>query len=275
MAEILTVAVREANGKSLGDGKTFASSSCSTQENQEMIDRIVQTALNSFVADLRATHGGNLYAVVLYGAGTAGEDESRADFHVLVALNRITPEDLRQSQAPTREWQRLGYSLPTYFTTEELQNSADVFPIEFYRMKRSRVVLYGHDPFEKLEISDANLRHQTEYELRSKLLQLRRLYIPASVSADKLCDLMTNSLSSFAALFTSVLLLEGRQPTVAKMETVRAVTQLVGGQIEPFEAIRARCDAKTDLPSLEDATALFGRYFVEIERVIEHVNQLT
>lgn len=240
-----------------------------------MIDRIVQTALNSFVADLRATHGDNLYAVVLYGAGTAGMDDLRSDFHVLVALNRITPEDLRQSQAPTREWQRLGYPLPTYFTTEELQNSADVFPIEFHRMKHSRVVLYGHDPFENLEISDANLRHQTEYELRSKLLQLRRLYIPASVSVDKLCDLMTSSLSSFAALFTSVLLLERQQPTVAKMETVRAVMKIVGGRTEPFEAIRARCDAKTDLPTIEDATALFGNYFAEIERVIEHVNRLT
>ena len=104
-----------------------------------------------------------------------------------------------------REWQRLGHPLPVYFTVEELSDAADVFPIEFHQMANARIVLYGHDPFEFVQLSDANLRHQTEYELRSKLLQLRRLYIPASVSIEKLCDLMNDSLSSFAALFRAVL----------------------------------------------------------------------
>lgn len=239
-----------------------------------MIERAVQTTLENFVADLRATHGSNLHAVVCYGAGAAGAAESRADYHVLVALGRITPEDLRQAQAPTREWQRLGYGLPTYFTTEELRESADVFPIEFHRMKNSRVVLYGADPFAELEISDANLRHQTEYELRSKLLQLRRFYITASISTEKICDLMTSSMSSFAALFSSVLLLHGRRALVGRSETIRAVVELVGGSVEPFEAIRTRCRESPDEISLEDATTLFGRYFVEIERVIEHVNRM-
>lgn len=239
-----------------------------------MIDRTVKTSLDSFVADLRATHGGNLDGVMCYGAGATGAAESRADYHVLVALKRITPEDLRQVQAPTREWQRMGYPLPLYFTVEELLNSADVFPIEFYRMKRSRVVLYGNDHFANIEISNENLRHQTEYELRSKLLQLRKLYIPASVSTEKLCDLMASSMSSFAALFTSILLLEGREPTIAKMETVREVMKLVGGDAAPFAEVQSSCATKTELPTLDKATGLFGRYFVEIERVIEHVNQM-
>jgi hypothetical protein len=52
-------------------------------------------------------------------------------------------------------------------------------------MANARIVLYGRDPFEFVKLSDANLRHQAEYELRSKLIQLRRLYIPASVSDRK------------------------------------------------------------------------------------------
>ena len=46
-------------------------------------------------------------------------------------------------------------------------------------------------------------------ELRSKLIQLRRHYIPASISIEKLCDLMSDSLSSFAVLFRAVLVLFG------------------------------------------------------------------
>src|ERR687893_1821360 len=162
-----------------------------------MANKVVQEAFNSLIGDLRATHGDNLAAVVLYGSAAAGDFVSdSSDYNLLIALHRITPEDLRLAQAPVREWRRLGHPLPVYFTFGELRDAADVFPIEFHQMERARVVLYGRDPFETLRISDANLRHQTEYELRSKLIQLRRLYIPASTSAARLRELMSDSLAS-------------------------------------------------------------------------------
>src|SRR5215210_8980442 len=146
-----------------------------------MANRVAQEAFSQLIGDLRATHGDNLASVVLYGSAASGDFvQLQSDYNVLIALHRITPEDLKQAQAPAREWQRLGHPLPVYFTVEELSDAADVFPIEFHQMANARIVLYGHDPFEFVKLSNANLRHQTEYELRSKLIQLRRLYIPAS-----------------------------------------------------------------------------------------------
>src|ERR1044072_151367 len=175
-----------------------------------MVKTVLHDALNGLLRDLQNTHGANLVSVVLYGSATAGDHiELRSDYNLLITLHRITPEDLQLAQPPMREWQRLGHPLPVYFTVEELSDASDVFPIEFHQMAKARVVLYGRDPFEFVQLSDANLRHQAEYELRSKLIQLRRHYIPASISIEKLADLMSDSLSSFAALFRSVLLLHG------------------------------------------------------------------
>src|SRR5712671_7235685 len=205
-----------------------------------MAKTIIHDALNGFLQDLRATHGDNLASVVLYGSAAAGDHvELRSDYNLLITLNRITPEDLRLAQAPMREWQRLGHPLPVYFTVEELADAADVFPIEFHQMANARIVLYGKDPFEFVKLSDENLRHQTEYELRSKLIQLRRLYIPASVAIDKLCDLMSDSLASFAALFRAVLLLHGKDAPVAKPDCVRATARRFGLDPDPFEKIFA------------------------------------
>jgi predicted nucleotidyltransferase len=107
-----------------------------------MAKTVVQEALNGLIGDLRATHGDNLVSVVLYGSAAAGDHvELRSDYNLLITLNRITPEDLRLAQAPMREWQRLGHPLPVYFTTEELSDAADVFPIEFHQMANARVVL--------------------------------------------------------------------------------------------------------------------------------------
>jgi hypothetical protein len=240
-----------------------------------MSKSIIQDILNHLLDDLKATHGDNLAAVVLYGSLAAGDNvELRSDYNVLIALKRITPEDLRLAQAPMREWQRLGHPLPVYFTTAELQDAADVFPIEFLHMQQARRVLFGPDPFQSLEVSTANLRHQTEYELRSKLLQLRRLYIPASVSADKLAALMNDSLASFAALFRAVLLLKGEEPPAAKPDTVRATARALGLDPQPFEQIFAlRAGGEIDLTE-SAANALFGTYLAQIESVIDAVNAL-
>jgi len=240
-----------------------------------MANKVAQEAFNHLIGDLRATHEENLASVVLYGSAAAGDHiDQSSDYNLLIALRRITPEELRQAQAPLREWRRLGHPLPVYFTVEELRDAADVFPIEFHQMERARVVLYGDDPFAAFVINDHNLRHQTEYELRSKLIQLRRLYIPASVSVEKLTDLMAESLTSFAALFAPALMLHGIEPPVLKRDCVRAAVKKFSLNGEPFERIfdlrAAGARALTDA----EAHELFASYLAQIEQVTEAVDEL-
>src|SRR4029079_2011285 len=118
-----------------------------------MVNTLVKEELNGLVEDLRATHGDNLASVVLYGSAAAGDqNELRSDYNLLIALHRIKPEDLRQAQAPMREWQRLGHPVAVYFTVEELSDAADVFPIEFHQMSQARILLFGRDPFEFVKL---------------------------------------------------------------------------------------------------------------------------
>jgi predicted nucleotidyltransferase len=239
-----------------------------------MVKTLVREALDGLVSDLRSTHGDNLASVVLYGSAAAGDQvELRSDYNLLIALNRITPEDLRLAQAPMREWQRLGNPLPVYFTVEELSDAADVFPIEFHQMANARIILFGSDPFEFVKLSDTHLRHQAEYELRSKLIQLRRLYMPASISVEKLSDLMSDSLASFASLFRAVLMLNGKEPPIGKPDCVWATAKLLRLDPKPFEQIFAM-RATGELPANdEQANQLFGAYMAQIEQVVEAVDE--
>ena len=241
-----------------------------------MANQVAHEAFNHLLGDLRATHGENLAAVLLYGSAAAGDHVAQSsDYNLLIALHRITPEDLRLAQAPMREWQRLGHPLPVYFTLAELHDAADVFPIEFQQMSRARIVLYGSDPFETLQLSNANLRHQTEYELRSKLIQLRRLYIPASVSIDRLCDLMSESLISFATLFAPLLLLGGAEPPIVKRDVVRATVQQLGLDGAPFERIFSLRETGARPATDAEANDLFAAYLAQIERVVAAVDQMS
>ena len=231
---------------------------------------------NAFLEDLKAAHGRNLAAVVLYGSAAAGDFVPQAsDYNLLIALERIAPADLRNAHAAMREWTRLGHPGPVYFTVDELQTAADVFPIEFHNMERARKVLYGRDVLADVRISDEYLRHQTEYELRSKLIRLRRAYIPVSTSVDGLTRLMAESLSSFAALFGAVLLLEGVEPPVTKHETVAVTVSRLKLDGKPFEKI-FNIRENNFAPALDEVAAndLFAAYLEQIERVIGAVDLL-
>ena len=231
---------------------------------------------DAFIDDLKTTHGKNLASVILYGSAAAGDFVPRqSDYNLLIALHRITPQDLRNAQACLREWNKFGNSVPVYFTVSELQNAADVFPIEFHNMEHARKVLYGIDVLANLNISNEYLRHQTEYELRSKLIRLRRSYISASASVEGLSNLMAESLSSFVALFRAVLLIHGFESPVTKHEIVALTAEKLQIDGSPFVKIfniRENNSAKT----LDEISAnkLFADYLEQIESVIDAVDKL-
>ncbi len=231
--------------------------------------------LEKLIDDLRVAHGDNLGAIVLYGsAATRDHTTPRSDHNLLIALERITPDDLRVAHDVLSEWHKLGQPTPVYFTVAELQEAADVFPIEFLQMEKARKVLFGRDPFEFVQISQANLRHQTEYELRTGLIRLRRLYIPASASATKLSNLMSDSLASFAALFRAFLILKDQEPPVSKEQTISATADLLNLDATPFERILKLHTNKESALTDDEANALFGSYMTQVEKVIEAVDRL-
>jgi len=191
-----------------------------------------------FIDDLKSTHGENLVSVILHGSAAAGDFIPReSDYNLLIALHKIAPKDLRNAHACTREWNRLGHPVPAYFTVDEIRHAGDVFPIELHFMERARKVLYGVDVLENVEISDKYLRHQTEFELRSNLIKLRRQYIHASANIDDLINLMADSLASFAALFRAVLSLLGNEPPVTKQEIVDLIVERLDIDRAPFVKI--------------------------------------
>lgn len=234
----------------------------------------MQHQFAAFIDDLKSTHGSNLASVTLYGSAAAGDFiPERSDYNILIALRKITPSDLRNAHACVREWNRLGHPVPVYFTVSELQNAADVFPIEFHQMTIAHKVLYGEDVLVGLKISDAFLRHQTEYELRSKLLLLRRQYIPASTSVEGLMHLMGESLASFSAIFRAVLLLHGVEPPATKHEITALTIEKLGLDGAVFEKIfNIRENNFTEVLTDVKANELFGEYMEQIQKVIDSVD---
>jgi hypothetical protein len=222
---------------------------------------------------LEAAHGQNLKAVVLYGSSVvSGLVDDEVPKKVLVVLDSITPADLRAAHPVAERWKMEGNPLPVYFSSEEMADAVDVFPIEFVDMSEVRHVLYGKDPFDHLEIETQNLRHQLEYELRAKLLRLRRMYITAHRSANRLAELMANSLDTFAVLFRHVLVLAGKEAPFARRECVMSTADALGLDRKVFTRV-FEYGEKEDVWLESETEATFAAYLAQVEKVIEYVDR--
>ena len=235
---------------------------------------IVADELDELVEKLNKAHGENLKAVVFYGSAAAGgqRDDDRPK-KILVVLDRITPADLKVAHEVAEWWTTAGNPLPVYFTSEEVTDSSDVFPIEFIDMSKVRQVLHGKDPFEGLDIPTRNLRHQLEYELRAKLLRLRRLYIPASRNANQLARLMADSLDNFAVLFRHVLIMLGKEASFNKRECVMKLADEINLDKNVFSRIFEYAADEEEVWLEAETNETFGRYLAQIENIIETVDR--
>ena len=228
-------------------------------------------AIDRLVSDLRTAHGDNLASITLCHSSTGDSGEPSSD--VLVVLKRIELSDLQRCRPSVSEWQKGRRNPPIFFTLDELQRASDVFPIEFLQMEKARKILYGSDPFQFVEISRANLRRQTEYELRTKFIQLRRLYVSQTPSGASVSALMVDSFPTFAALFRAVLTLLNEEAPASNSESVRRTIALLALDRTPFEWIIKNRQQAT-AASEDEINGVFAAYLDQLARVIDAVDHI-
>jgi hypothetical protein len=232
----------------------------------------VKTELGQLVEKLGDAHRQNLRSIVLYGPAVAGAQlEDEGPKKVLVVVDRVTPAELKAAHDVADWWREVGNPLPVYFTTEEIADASDVFPLDFLDIAEVRHVLYGKDPFENLEIATDNLRHQLEYELRGRIIRLRTLYIPASRNPERLARLMADSLNSFVTLFRHVLRFHGEEAPVDPREAIIKLVNRLDLDSRTFARIFAyAADEETWLEAETNET--FGSYLEQLQQVVDSVD---
>jgi hypothetical protein len=238
--------------------------------------------LRHLVDELRRAHGEELVSVILYGSHgrrvalqenpgviprSVGANED-----ILVVLNHIDPIALKRSRPIVERWRESGHPLPLYIGRDEIGPSADVFPAEFIDLCRGRRILAGQDPFEGFRVPDHNLKHQLEYELESKLIRLRTLYMTVSATSTSLMRLMRESLLSFSGLFRHVIGLLGHEAPSEKRQSLEDLAALLELDTSVFNRILSHREEAGPIAEGEVET-LFRDYLNEIQKVIQAVHE--
>lgn len=219
--------------------------------------------LEAYRKDVESIFGEELVSVTVYGGHAADPPAERGFVTVLIVVRTLRRGALAAYRAAAPRFARAGIAYPAIFTERFLADSADVFPIEFLGMKERRRVLSGRDVLDGLRVTETNLRHQVEFELKGKLLCLRRMYLAARGNRE-LAGLMRRTAGPIVLAARGLLLLSGPPAPLAKEEILAALEARTG---VPLPRLREILAAKDDRSLSGGAEEIFDGYSGEVERL--------
>jgi hypothetical protein len=238
----------------------------------------MERKLTDLVSGLQQAAGSNLRSVILYGSAASGEFQPKhSDLNVLCLFDKLDAQVLARISPVTSRWTRKGGAAPLVFALDELARAADVFAIELVDIKASHRVLAGEDLMASLQVP-LSLHHlQVERELRQGLVRLRQRYLASTGSRKLILGLMTESISSFAALFRHAGMALGAPPGEQetpgrKREAVDRLAALLSFDPRPFHAVLDLREGKVT-PRQLDPEALFRDYLAAVTHVVEDMDR--
>jgi len=193
------------------------------------------------IESLKEKQGANLLCAVKFG--TEGEPNNflcvleKIDFSVLEQLKEVVQKQKEKV-------------VPLFFTKNELQNAADVFPLEFLDIKYPHEVLYGQDSINAIKMEKKHVRHELESELRSKLIHLRENYVWIKKDKD-LKTLLVSAVPSLMPLFYGLLYLKNTTPPSDLDHLFDLVAEKYQVNIDILRKLKLLKDGKADSSELK------------------------
>jgi hypothetical protein len=229
--------------------------------------------LTDLVTRLKDAAGSNLLSVILYGSAATEEfHEGHSDLNILCIMRSLGRDDLSKLHGASAWWAKKGHPAPLFFTLNELHHSADIFAIEMLDIQAAHRVLHGEDVMGSLHVPMNLHRLQVERELRNNTLRLRQHYVRYPADSRKTLELMTSSISTFAALFRHALIALGEEPPPTKRSSMDRLGSVLGFDPSPFHTIfeiREGHKRGRDV----DVQATFDTYLDRVSKVAEEMDR--
>jgi hypothetical protein len=247
-----------------------------------MMNKLTVTGLNPAVAEkivpmvehLQKEFASNIHSFHIVGSALLPDyNEKLSDVNSVVVLHTMDLQFIEFLAPLGITYSKKKVAAPLVMTPGYIDQSLDVFPIEFLDFKLLHKTVYGHDLLQDLQITMPDLRLQCEREIKTKLIGLRQGYISSLGKKKLIADLLVRSFTGSMALFRAIITLLKKEPPVQRADVITMLGAATGINAEIFDKLLM---LKTDLikPSEQELASFFERYYTALESVGKIIDAL-
>lgn len=232
----------------------------------------LKKVLDDFVSRIKDAYGEELVSAVLYGSVASGEYSGKySNINIAIVLKDASLNNLNKAK-PIFCRNKFSAINPVFFTESYIDDSIDVFPLEFLDIKENHIILHGKDVFAGINIDLKNLRFQCEQELKSKILNIKKLYLKTK-SNIILRNFLFKFLTSSLHILRNLIRLKGKEPAYDKEGILDGISREFAADVS---CLRKILDAKNKNIRLshKDTRELFSCLIEMLENVSGKVNKI-
>jgi hypothetical protein len=238
-------------------------------------------AARHWLQPVREALGGEFLGAYLTGSVlTQGFDPDLSQVNVMVVARRLDPEildrlaDAIPRDKKTKKKGALRFE-PMFVTKTQIEQSLDVFPIEWLDIQERHLRIEGDNVFETLEVPRAHLRRQCEHQLRGKNIQLRQAYVMAKPDPAALEAELSGVASTFATLFRTLIRLQGESPPTNNGQVIERVADMYGLDARGLLGAHLVRYSGEGAYRAEELAEMYRRFLVEVDRLVHAIDELS
>lgn len=234
----------------------------------------ILTATRRWLQPVREALGSEFLAAYVTGSAlNQGFDERRSRVNVLLVARSLNLDVLDAVREKIPEERKPPHFHPLFVTQRQLENSLDVFPIEWIEIQESHLLIEGNDVLGGIEVPRGNLRLQLEHDLRGRLVALRQAYLANAKHPEELGAVLQSTASGFATLCRTLLRLRGESPPADTPKVIERVADLFGLSAEGLLAAHlVRYGEHRHKGS--ELLAFYRRFLIEVERLVNAIDEM-
>ena len=234
----------------------------------------IRPAIRFLAEKLLADLDDNLISLCVVGSSVTDDFHPRfSDINTVVVTRSRSHELLKTIAGYGSAMGKKKLRAPLLMTPEYIQQSPDVFGVEFLDFQLNHVVVFGPDPFTELTMGKEDVRLQCERQLKAALIKLRQGYIRCLGKPKPVGQLLIECVGELAVLLRALLwLIDCERPKCAQPTLVLAAEKF------SFEADKIiplfKLKQQHQQPPSEQAERLFENLYQAIDHLARKVDQL-
>lgn len=231
----------------------------------------LRETLEQFLTQLQKDWGADLEGLLLYGSAARGDFiAGRSNFNFLVLVRALSVSGLQRAGQLHRKWGKHQIVAPLMMTQEDLSQSRDLFPLEYFQMQEHHVRLAGKDPFGAVHVDRQQLGWQCEHELLANVFRMRQRFVEGEGRAEAIRALLMLSITSVLPCVRGILWIIGHPSKGKDVQILESLPRAL--QFEPTVLLEIlQMKRGLNSPGSLEWTKVYERYLQAVEGLYKRV----